>query len=204
MLHDAMPVRTAFDRLGRAYIDFARNLSTEDLLGPGLGEWSVRELLGHALRAFSTVAAYLDAPPTTGRRLTRASDYYAAILTTPAVHEGVAERGRLAGVELGEHPADVVDATITAACARVVAASVDADVSTVVGQMALEPYLGTRIVEAGVHLLDLQRAVRMDVGLDPLSAEIVLHVLSERVEPTELILALTGRIDLPSGYNVLR
>jgi hypothetical protein len=211
MLHDSAALRTAFDQLGEQYIDFVRSISNEALTMPGLDDWTVRELLGHALRAFSTAAQYLDATPASNFRMHTAGEYYrTAFASNPMIHAEVAERGRQAGAALGSADAgiaeiaEIVEVTIRAACARVGAADDDADVNTFVGQIRLMPYLSTRIVEAGVHLLDLQRAVGARVGLDAVSAQIIVLTLTETGDVTQVILMLTGRSDVPSGFNVLR
>ena len=208
MLHDAAALRSSFDHLGQQYIEFTRSLTEDALALPGLGEWTVRELLGHAIRAFSTAAHYLDAPATKDHRMRTPGEYYRGVLaSSPGIHADVAERGKQAGAALGDDPGDVagtVSTIVEAARARVAAADDDADVNTFAGQISLLSYLATRIVEGGVHLLDLQRAVGRPVGLDPHSAQIVLLTLAETGDVTTLILALAGRSQLPPGYNVLQ
>ena len=63
---------------------------------PGLGEWSVRDLVGHASRSFVTVETYLDQlrdQPPAEIDVTSAVDYYRRISVLAAA-EGVAQRGR--------------------------------------------------------------------------------------------------------------
>jgi hypothetical protein len=122
----------------------------------------------------------------------------------PNLHAGVAERGRIAAEGLRTDVAGVVRSTVEAACARVGLADDNAMVSLAASQMSLMSYLPTRIVEGAVHLLDLHDALGRDLDLDPVVAEIVLLTLVEISDARQVIRALTGRRDLPAGFNVLR
>ena len=205
MLHSGTALRTSFDHLGEAYIELAASLSNEELQRHGLGEWNVRELIAHALRAFSTASLYLDASPSIDFTMHTSADYYHRVLTgNPALHAEIAERGRVAAAALHDDLVGVVRSTVEAACVRVGLAPDDAIVSTPFGQIALLPYLATRILEAGVHLLDLQRALGRDDDLDPTVAEIVALTLITAGDVPHLIRGLSGRDDLPAGFNVLR
>ncbi|MEO7397478.1 MAG: maleylpyruvate isomerase N-terminal domain-containing protein [Ilumatobacteraceae bacterium] len=206
MLHAASALRSVFALLGAQYIELSRTLTNEDLARPGLTGWTVQELLGHALRAFSTLESYLDAAPSTDVTMDGAGDYYRTVLADPTIHADVAERGRQAGAALGTSAAEVasiVETTVSTALARVDAADDHDDVNTFAGRIGLPAYLATRIVEAGVHLLDLQRAVGAPVNLDAATIEMVLVTLAEVGDATAIVLALTGRGALPTGFNVL-
>jgi hypothetical protein len=205
VLHSSLALRTAFDYLGTEYIDFAAGLTHDELEQPGLGEWNVRELLAHALRAFGLAGAYLDAKPSTDFIIHSSGEYYRAVLGMgPNLHADVAERGRVAAEGLRSDVAGVVRSTVEAACARVGLADDNAMVSTPAAQMSLLAYLPTRIVEGAVHLLDLHEALSRELDLDPVVAEIVLLTLVEIGDARQVIRALTGRRDLPVGFNVLR
>src|SRR6188768_4548096 len=69
---------------------------------PGLGEWSVRDLVGHASRSFLTIETYA-ARPAESVEIASPSDYY---LATRAIAAGpdVAQRGRDAAAALGADP----------------------------------------------------------------------------------------------------
>ena len=77
--------------------------STVDRVGdrwdqPGLGEWTVRDLVGHTSRSLVTVETYLDAEPgevTVGSAVA----YYVAVRQASS-GPAVAERGRQAGAAL--------------------------------------------------------------------------------------------------------
>ena len=205
MLHSGLEIRAAFDRLGGAYVELAADLTSVVLELPGLGEWTVRDLLGHGVRAFSTVAAYLDAAPSGDFTIRTAGEYYrVALNNSPTVHADVAARGRQAGSELRDNPADTVRSIIESACARVGLADDDKFVNVFAGRIPLLEYLLTRVVEAGVHLLDLYAALGRDIELGVTVNEIVVLTLVEAGDANQVIRALTGRGDLPSGFNILR
>lgn len=204
MLHTSTAIRTAFDDLAETYIRLAGDLTAEQLELPGLGEWNVRELLGHGICAFSTAGTYLDAAPIADFTMYSAGEYYRRALSGgPSLHADVAARGHAAGDALRDDLVGVVRSTLEGACARVGQASDDDVVNTPIGQLSLVVYLATRIVEGGVHLLDLQRAIGVDAHLDPTVAEIVVLTLVEAGDIEQVILAITGRIALPVGYNIL-
>ncbi len=204
MLHASTALRTAFDHLGEAYIGLALDLADDELERPGLGEWNVRELLAHGLRAFSTTSTYLDTSPSVDFTIHSAGEYYRIVLSgSSTIHADVAERARLAAHELHNDLPGTVRTTVEAACARVGLADDEAIACTFAGQILLLPYLATRIVEAAVHLIDLHDALGRELDLDATVAEIVVLTLVEVTDASQIIRALTGRGDLPSGFNVL-
>lgn len=208
MLHDAAAVRAAFDHLGEQYIELTRSLDDADLAKPGLGQWTLRDLIAHAVRAFSTAAANLDATRSIEFTIHTAGEYFrTTFASSPNIHAEIAERGVRAGNELGADAAAVaatVERIITQACARVGDADDNSIVNHLVGQVPFVPYLATRVVEAGVHLLDVQRALGRPAELDRTTADIVLLTLAETGDVNQIILSITGRARLPPDYNVLR
>jgi uncharacterized protein (TIGR03083 family) len=172
--------------------------------GPGLGEWTVRDLAGHTGRALLTVAAYLD-QPAAAVEVGSAVDYFAVVLAaSPAA---VAERGRAAGAALGADPVAAVRASVGSVLDRVFAAGPDDLVSTPAGGMRLVDYLPTRTFELTVHGADLAVAV----GADPAPPETaaarsiaLLGALAARGGTAgPLLRAAAGRGPLPPGFTVL-
>lgn len=53
------PAAHAFDSAARRFLEVSA-CATGHYDAPGLGEWSVRDLLGHTSRSLSTVETYLD------------------------------------------------------------------------------------------------------------------------------------------------
>ena len=168
---------------------------------PGLGEWTVRELTAHALRAFLTLQRLCD---TTGGapQLESAMAYYRAVAVREDVHAGVLQRGREAGAQLVD-PEATARRTAEQALGRLAATSDEHVGETFAGPMRLADYLPTRVVELGIHTLDLQRATGQPMALPASAAAVVLGTLAELADVPTLLMAITGRQPLPDGFNVL-
>ena len=203
MLQHPPAVRAAFHEGATTFLDTLRAITPERWDRPGaLGEWTTRELAAHTLRAFITIDGYLAAQPTVDRVLADAAEYYNTVLADAGVHQGVAARGRMAGRQLID-PVGEAEATVAHTLALVAATADDEPVNTYAGQITLVEYLATRVVEVGVHTLDLQRATDQVPELHPDTSAVIVGVLSSLAKPVPLILALTGRAPLADGYNVL-
>ncbi|MHB1585380.1 MAG: maleylpyruvate isomerase N-terminal domain-containing protein, partial [Acidimicrobiales bacterium] len=107
---------------------------------PGLGSWSVRELVAHANRAHTTVEEYLTEPRPPEPP---GSDYF--------LPEAIAERGRQAVAALGDDPAAAVAADAARVVALVGATPLDATLGSPMGTMPLGQYLPSRVAELVVH-----------------------------------------------------
>ena len=203
MLQHPAAVRAAFDEGAGTLLSTLRAITPAfwDRAG-ALGEWTTRELTAHALRAFVTIEGYLAAAPATDRVLADAPEYYATVLSDPTMHQGVASRARQAGRQLID-PVGEAEATIERVLAQVAATADDDPVNTFAGQITLIEYLATRVVELGVHTLDLQRATGQHPQLHPDTAAVVLSVLIQLSSPIPVILALSGRAPLPDNFNAL-
>lgn len=172
---------------------------------PALGEWTVRDLVGHTSRALLTVEAYLGRPAA-AVEVGSPVDYFRLVLATatPAV---VAERGREAGAALGADPA----AEVTAIAGRVLARLAGVDpgqlVTTPVGGMRLADYLPTRTFELTVHTCDLAAALGDEPEVPAAAAAASLALaggLAARAgRAAPLLRSATGRGGLPAGYTVL-
>lgn len=173
---------------------------------PGLGDWTVRELVGHTGRAFLTVRDYLAAPAAEAD-LPDAVTYFATGLSGPGVHERVAERGREAGRTLGDDPLGTVTAWATEALDAVAAAPDGAVLGTSFGGIRLVDYLPTRVFELVVHGLDLARALGLPAAMPAAPLALTTHLVADLAlaqgHGEELVLALTGRAPLPAGLCVV-
>ena len=172
---------------------------------PGLGEWDVRALVGHTSRSLLTVETYLERPAERVE-IRSAPDYVRATRAIVARPE-VAARGRQAGAALGSDPA----AAVAGIAARVVPL-VDARdgtelVTTVAGGMRLADYLPTRTFELAVHTADLATALGLPLDVPAAAAAQALRVVADLAVADglagPLLLAATGRRDLPAGWSVL-
>lgn len=203
MLQHPAAVRAGFAEGAATFMATLRGVGPEywDRRG-ALGDWSTRELAAHTLRAFITIDGYLAAQPTVDRVLADAAEYYQTALADAGVHQGVASRARQAARQLID-PIGEAEVTVAHTLALVAATADDEPVNTFAGQITLVEYLATRVVELGVHTLDLQRATGQLPELHPDTSAVIVSVLSSLASPVTLILALTGRAALPADFNVL-
>jgi len=204
MLQHPASVRDAFEQGAHTFLEVMRGISAEQWDRPeALGAFTTRELAAHTLRAFVTIEGYLAAEPTTERVLADAGEYYTTALSDPSIHESVATRARHAAVQLTD-PVGESEVIVGRVLALVAATANDEPVNTFIGQITLIEYLATRVVELGVHTLDLARATAQPAELQSDTAAVALSVLMQLASPTQLLLALTGRQSLPADYNVMR
>jgi uncharacterized protein (TIGR03083 family) len=203
MLQHPAAVRAGFEEGSATLLSALRAIGDDRWDRPhALGEWTTRELAAHTLRAYITIEGYMLAEPTVDRVLADAGEYYSTALADPTAHQGVLQRGRQAGKQLID-PVGEAESTINRVLALVASTADDEPVNTFAGQITLSEYLATRVVELGIHTLDLQRATGQYVGLHPATSSVVLAVLVELAPHTQVMLALTGRDTLPAGFNVL-
>jgi uncharacterized protein (TIGR03083 family) len=190
-----------------AVADLVRRIDPTAWDGPGLGEWSLRDLVGHTSRSLVTVIEYFSRP-VAREELADPADYYLAtaalLLADPAA---IVERGRQAGRDLGDEPAARFAALVAEAEAVVARTDPDLVVPTIVGGMRAGAYLPTRTFELVVHGMDIAEATGLDHDL-PLQALEDATVLAARVavrsDRGETVLrALTGRSGLPDRFSVV-
>jgi uncharacterized protein (TIGR03083 family) len=172
---------------------------------PGLGEWTVRDLVGHTTRALVTTTAYLGSP-TGAVELPSPEAYFAAAMSR-ADPAAVARRGRDAGAELGEEPAAAVRAAAGPAVALVRGATGDELARTPAGSIQLRDYLPTRTLELTVHTCDLCSALGLAPHVPAAAAraalDLVAALASAGGSAAPLLRAATGRGPLPDGFTVL-
>lgn len=189
-----------------SFADLVRRLPADRWEGPGLGEWDLRALVGHAARSLVTVITYLDMP---AERVDIASpqEYYRVAAAVAAEEgAGVVERGRRAGIELGSDPASAVEALAAEALGKLTGRG-DELIAVLGGAgMRLFAYLPTRTFELAVHGLDIADATGVDFALpDEVCATAVAlgaRVAAAMGHGEVLLRALTGRATLPQRFSV--
>lgn len=202
-------VRAHYRQAAAGFIELLLPLGEADWPAPALGEWTVRDLVGHTSRALSTVESYLDPARTAARpEVAGAAAYYRAASTALADPVAVTERGRQAGAALGARPAEAVASTAGRVLTLVDGSRDDALVTTPVGTMSLVGYLPTRTFELVVHSLDLAAAVGAGIpaqlaGPLPGCLQLAAVLAADRGDGVDVLLALTGRRALPAGFSVL-
>jgi hypothetical protein len=200
-------MKQMFAQAAESFAGLVDKIPAGSWTGPGLGDWDLRALVGHTSRSLVTVDTYLDRPAETVAVATPDAYYLATTTITNADPAAVAERGRQAGLALGDDPAAAVRALLDRVIPRVQEAG-DPLIETIVGGMRLSTYLPTRVFELVVHSLDIVRATQLE--LPPLPAAVWAEVagLAARTAVFKghgpgLILALTGRGTLPEGFSVV-
>ena len=182
----------------------------------GVGEWTVRDLVGHTSRALFTIENYLDlaaeedaAGVAAPIEVTSPAAYYERALAagTPAV---IAQRGRETAATLGARPAAAVAAIAARVLARVATLDGTEPADTPAGRIRIAEYLPSRTVELTVHTSDLlqsQGVPAAEQTVPEAAAAATLHVLADLAARQgvagPLLRAATGRAPLPAGFTVL-
>lgn len=206
-----MTFRDDYLSAARAVVDQIGRLPPESWGAPALGDWSGRMLVGHlGSMMTSVVDACAHAAPSLD--LERTAEYYALRRRLdPAVYEAalaaVAEVHLADAAALGDDPVGVLQAQFAAAIEALAGVADDAIVTTPAGGMRLRDWLPTRTFELAVHGLDLEAATGVPVMLasDVLAAATTLaaSTAAEAGDGRAVLLALTGRGELPGGYSAL-
>ena len=204
-----METRAAFDLAAAAFLDLAALIPLERYAGPGLGGWDLRALVGHTSRSLVTVAAYLETRAESVAATSPAA-YFAAVDRIAAADQdgAIARRGVEAGAALGDDPVTALRASYAAASAALDAlAGTDPVVETAGGGMRVSDYLPTRTFELVVHSLDIARAT--GIAFSPPATALAESLAVAAASAVELgrgpdvLLALTGRHQLPPGFSVV-
>lgn len=170
-----------------------------------LGDWSVRELVAHTDRAYKTVTDYVVGEVKDPAVIHTAAAYFRTVLGEETPHVHIAARAKREAAEHTDWLAVTDD--LAEAAARVIDdLPVDSPVHTFVGEMLLDQYLATRIVELVVHGLDLAAAIDLPTPPPTVAAGIALdvfHDLASADDVGSVLRLLTGRAASLPLTNVL-
>jgi len=199
---------TTFESAARSFAGLVRRIPYTAWDGPGLGDWDLRALVGHASRSLITVSTYLH---TCADREDVATPqaYYVQIAdyATNAGAEAITERGRQAGRDLGADPVGTIDGLIERVMSELAAAG-DPLIEVIGGLgIRLHTYLPTRTFELAVHGLDIARAAGLSFEL-PADVLEEATVLAAKIgvatgRGDTLLMSLTGRETLPPSFTVV-
>jgi uncharacterized protein (TIGR03083 family) len=199
-------IREAYQQAAQFFVDTVAQVQDTQWEQIGLGEWTVRDLVGHTNRALLTVETYLATPATTAE-LQRPVEYFLRAATALGDPAAVAARGREAGKALGAAPLATVRHTAQRVLQQVDVASDAALLKTPVGGMRLLDYLPTRVFELTIHTLDLASAAALAMTPPEAAARVTgalvveLALSGKKIAP--LLRTATGRGPLPIGFSVL-
>lgn len=199
-------IRQAFRDAAHFFLLVVEQVPAQHWDAPGLGEWTVRDLVGHATRALTTIEHY-SGESASRVELERPVDYLTITLAALGQPQAVAERGRQAGRELGEDPVLVVTEAVHRVLGKLDQMPDTTILGLPVGGMRLIDYLPTRILELTIHSLDLAAAIGTQVTPPDAPMSVTLRLLADQALQTRqgpvLALAGTGRRPLPEGFNLL-
>ncbi|MEU4163215.1 maleylpyruvate isomerase N-terminal domain-containing protein [Actinoplanes sp. NPDC026670] len=207
-----MDYRRTYRSAAIVFADLVARIPPDALDGPGLGEWTLRDLLGHTVSsALRQVPAVLATPAPTV--LVPAPEaYFALARVAPAdlvaaAHKASDEDARATGAALGDDPAGVVSGYIGQATAALAGAGDDDLVVTAAGGMRVEDWLPTRTFELVVHTSDAAVAAGLPIAFDPdtlaTTAALAARIAAAIGHGIPTIRALTGRAPLPATFSVL-
>jgi uncharacterized protein (TIGR03083 family) len=198
---------TTFESAAGSFADLVRRIPGDRWDGPGLGQWDLRSLVGHASRSLVTVSTYLQSPADR-EDVATPHEYYVRIagFMSDADAEAITERGRQAGRDLGDDPVQTIDDLIARVLGELTAGN---PLIAVIGGLGirLQTYLTTRIFELAVHSLDIARATGLSVDL-PEDVLDEATVLAARIgvatgRGDTVLMSLTGRTALPPSFSVV-
>jgi uncharacterized protein (TIGR03083 family) len=174
---------------------------------PGLGEWTVRDLVGHTARAMLTVQQFTSRDATLIAEVPSSVAYSQRAFAGEGTNARVAERGRQTAQSLGPDLPSAVARLASEVSALIDALPDDHIFASLIGGITLVDYLPTRTVELVVHTLDLQAATGIK-GEPPRDAMLsTLHLLAELAVDTpnagHLALLATGRDAWVGPFSVI-
>lgn len=172
---------------------------------PALGLWSVRELVAHTGRAFKTVVEYVEGDTKDPTAIATAAEYFRIVLSEETPHVHIAARAQQEAAARSDWVA-ATDELADAATQVVARHRPDTTVHLFVGEMRLDQYLATRVVELVVHGLDLAAAIEIPTAAPAGAARVAIDVLLDLAEGEDLSAVarmLTGRAVKWPETNVL-
>ncbi|MCY1143467.1 maleylpyruvate isomerase N-terminal domain-containing protein [Actinoplanes sp. Pm04-4] len=220
-----MDYRRTYRSAAVTFVDLVSRVPAERLDGPGLGEWTLRELIGHTVSsgleqvpgvlatAASSAPRSPSLPGATGGgsravNIEAPEGYFAFVRDVPA--ELYAAAVAASGDDARRAAADLLGSVgeLAGRATQALAAVGDDDVvTTPVGGMRVRDWLPTRTFELVVHGSDVAAAAGVLAGFDP-AAVSEATLLATRIavalgEGSAVLSALTGRTPLPDKFSVV-
>jgi len=196
-----------FARSASSFVELLGQIHDDQWELPGLGVWTVRSLAGHTARAILTVESYLGQEEPSDVTIPDAAAYYSSVYPQFTDAAAVAARGVEAGVWLGSDPAAQVSSALTRTLAEVDSQPANRIISIGGMGILLSEYLRTRVLELVVHTIDLTRATGIPHSLPTATITEALALATataaQKGEGETVLLALTGRVELPAGFSVV-
>jgi uncharacterized protein (TIGR03083 family) len=191
-----MDFRRTYRAAAVSFADLVTRLPADRWDSPGLGDWTLRDLVGHTVD--SALRPVPDVLNSTAENL--AAD-------SPEGYWAFARPAPEAGPALGDDAGDVVADLIGRATATLATVG-DADVvATPIGGMRVRDWLPTRTFELVVRGMDVAAAAGVDYHLAPAvlseAAALAARTAVAAGDGESVLRALTGRATLPPGFSVV-
>jgi mycothiol maleylpyruvate isomerase-like protein len=201
-----MDYRRTFRASAVLFVDLVSRLPEDRWESPALGEWNLRDLVGHTVSSGLRQVPAVLATPATEIAVDTPEGYFALSRSVPpevyaaAVAASSAD-ARAVGLTLD--PGELAGRATQA----LAAAGDDDIVTTPGGGMRVRDWIPTRTLELVVHGMDIARAAEVEVAF-PAEAIGEATLLSARLavkvgDGAVLLNALTGRASLPEKFSVL-
>ncbi len=207
-----MDFRRTFRSAAVAYVDLVSRIAAERWDGPGLGDWTLRDLVGHTVSSALRQVPDVLATPAPEVVVGSAEGYWSFARSVPAEIVAAAmvastEDARQTGRELGDDPADAIGELAGRATQALAVAGDDDIVTTAVGGMRVRDWLPTRTFELVVHGMDTAAAAGLTQEFAPEAVAEAVTIAARTAAAAgdgELVLrALTGRAELPPKFSVI-
>lgn len=185
--------RETFSRAAELFVSTVNTIPTNMWALPGLGVWTVRDLVGHMCRSILLVEDYATASP--GKRSGFGNS------------DDIARWGREAGQKLGDEPNSVVREIVDRVLSLIGSLSDDHILHLPTGKWTLSEYLRSRVCELTVHSIDVARAIGVNTPIPDECMHMTLHFYADSAirqrKEKDLLLTLTGRKSLPKNFSLL-
>lgn len=207
-----MDYRRTYRAAAVSFADLVSRLPADRWDAPGLGDWTLRELVGHTVSSALRQVPLVLATAGDAVTLHAPEDYWAFARSAPPELHAVATAAATAdaretGKWLGDEAATRVGELAGQATSALAAARDDDVVVTPAGGMRVRDWLPTRTFELVVHGMDLAAAAEVAFELPPevVAGSVTLAArVAAAVGDGELVLrALTGRGALPPHFSVV-
>ncbi|MFD0524135.1 maleylpyruvate isomerase N-terminal domain-containing protein [Paractinoplanes durhamensis] len=207
-----MDFRRSYRSAAVTYVDLVSRVPADKWDGPGLGDWTVRELVGHTVSSALRQVPVVLTTPGGEIVVSSAEGYWALARQVPAdiYAAAVAASGddaHATGLVLGDDPADAIRELAGRATQAVATAADDDVVLTAAGGMRVRDWLPTRTFELVVHGIDLAAATGVPHNFSPEAvAEATARAARVAIAVGEgemLLRALTGRGELPPKFSIV-
>lgn len=195
-----MDTLDAFTAEAQATQQTIDRITDEQWAKPGLGEWTVTELVAHLVRAADRTSAYLEQPVTGDEPVCDRVSYFDFDVTAAAA--AVAQRSKDDATRIGISalPATFEQAWIRTA-EQVRALPAGHLMNSLRGPMQVREYLGTRVLELTIHHMDLARALGVRAQTTAAGLAVTTEILTglldgerpEGIDAATFVLAATGR-----------